>query len=102
MDRWHGKHPIPWDMFNSFSNIAGKDLSWFWNNWFFTNSYMDIAVTDVKPNASGYALSIKNIGGYAVPTDIMVEYTDGSKENPASEGKHMGEEYTNSLGKYCY
>jgi len=30
MDRWHGKHPIPWDMFNSFSDINGKDLSWYW------------------------------------------------------------------------
>ena len=25
MDRWHGKHPIPWDFFNSFNNISGKN-----------------------------------------------------------------------------
>ena len=23
MDRWHGKHPIPWDFFNTFNDVAG-------------------------------------------------------------------------------
>src|SRR5213076_2392583 len=23
MDRWHGKHPIPWDFFNTVNNVAG-------------------------------------------------------------------------------
>jgi hypothetical protein len=80
MDRWNGKHPLPWDMFNSFSNVSGKDLSWYWNNWFFTSYYMDIALENVIPNTNGYTITIKNIGGYAVPTDVMVEYEDGSKE----------------------
>ncbi|MEO8568355.1 MAG: M1 family metallopeptidase, partial [Ginsengibacter sp.] len=37
MDRWHGKHPIPWDFFYSFNNISGQNLNWFWNAWFFSN-----------------------------------------------------------------
>jgi hypothetical protein len=80
MDRWNGKHPIPWDMFNSFSNLRGKDLNWYWNNWFFTNSYMDIALENVVPSTNGYTLTIKNIGGYVIPTDVMIEYEDGTKE----------------------
>jgi hypothetical protein len=81
MDRWNGKHPLPWDMFNSFSNLSGKDLSWYWHNWFFTSNYMDLALEKVTPITTGYALSIKNIGGYAVPTNVMVEYADGTKES---------------------
>jgi aminopeptidase N len=42
MDRWHGKHPIPWDYFNSMSNISGSNLNWFFNNWFFSNYYIDL------------------------------------------------------------
>ncbi len=80
MDRWNGKHPLPWDMFNSFNNVSGKDLNWYWNNWFFTSYYMDIALENVTPSTNGYTLTIKNIGGYAVPTDVMVEYEDGTKE----------------------
>jgi hypothetical protein len=74
MDRWHGKHPIPWDYFNSMSNASGQDLNWFFNNWFFTNNYIDLAVT-----ASGSTVTVQNIGGFAVPFDMQVEYADGSK-----------------------
>ena len=80
MDRWNGKHPIPWDMFNSFSNVSGKDLSWFWNNWFFTSNYMDVAVGNVTVTKTGYSLNIKNVGGYVVPVNVVIEYADGSKE----------------------
>jgi hypothetical protein len=80
MDRWHGKHPIPWDMFNSFTDLAGKDLSWYWQNWFFTNYYPDIAVQNLTSSKKGYTLTIQNIGGFAVATNLLVEYTDGSKE----------------------
>lgn len=80
MDRWHGKHPIPWDMFNSFTNLAGKDLTWYWQNWFFTNYYPDLALQSLTPAKNGYTIAIQNIGGFAVPTNLMIEYTDGSKE----------------------
>ena len=80
MDRWHGKHPIPWDMFFSFSNISGKDLTWYFSNWFMTPHFMDISVDKVTPITGGYTLSIKNVGGYAIPFDIIVEYSDSTME----------------------
>ena len=80
MDRWHGKHPIPWDMFNSFNDVSGKDLNWFWDNWFFSNGYMDIAVDQVVSNKKMQNISIKNLGGYAIPFDITVQYEDKTTE----------------------
>ena len=80
MDRWHGKHPIPWDFFYSFNNIAGKNLNWFWSNWYFSNGYIDLAVQDVKKSSGGYAVTIKNIGGFTAPVDIVVTGDDGTKE----------------------
>jgi hypothetical protein len=80
MERWNGKHPIPWDMFNSFNNLSGKNLNWFWNNWFFSSNYMDLAVDKLLPSPTGYTLGIKNVGGFPIPTDIVVEYADGSSQ----------------------
>ena len=80
MDRWHGKHPIPWDMFYSFNNISGKNLNWYWQNWFFSNGYPDIALQSVTPNANGYTIAINNVGGFAIPTNLQIEYTDGTIE----------------------
>jgi hypothetical protein len=80
INRWHGKHPIPWDFFNTFNNASGRNLNWFWNNWFFTNYYIDLAVDKVTKTAAGYLVSIKNIGGYASPVDLILNFTDGSSE----------------------
>jgi len=77
MDNWNGKHPIPWDYFNSMSSGSGKNLNWFFNNWFFTNGYIDLDLQSVKKVAGGYDLTIKNIGGYAVPFDVIA--TDAAK-----------------------
>ncbi len=80
MDRWHGKHPLPWDFFNTFSNISGKNLNWFWNNWFFSNGYIDLGIQEVKRSGTGYNISLTNIGGYPAPVDVEIRYTDGTNE----------------------
>ena len=76
MDRWHGKHPIPWDYFNSMNSASGQDLNWFFNNWFFSNGYIDLAVGPV----SGTSVTVNNVGGFAAPFDMQLEYTDGTRE----------------------
>ncbi|MDB5061383.1 MAG: aminopeptidase [Mucilaginibacter sp.] len=78
MDRWHGKHPIPWDYFNSMSNVSGRNLDWYFKNWFFTNGYNDIAISNAVKGKDGYTLTINNIGGYAIPFDVVLTFTDGS------------------------
>jgi hypothetical protein len=81
MENWHGKHPIPWDYFNSMITGSGKDLNWFFNNWFFTPSYIDLNLEKVDKAGSNYTLSIKNIGGFAIPFDVNVNYADGTSES---------------------
>jgi aminopeptidase N len=77
MDRWHGRHPIPWDFFNTFNDVSGQNLNWFWNNWYFSNNYIDMAVASVSRTDHGYSLTIDNIGGMAAPVDVRVKYSDG-------------------------
>ena len=81
MSNWNGKHPIPWDYFNSMNSGSGKNLNWFFNNWFFTNSYIDLNLRDVVRSAGGYELNIENIGGFAIPFDVEVSYGDGTIES---------------------
>ena len=78
MERWHGKHPLPWDFFYAFNNISGQNLNWFWNAWFFSNNYIDIGVTNVHEINNGYRVNIENIGGFPIPVDIQLNYKDGS------------------------
>ncbi|QDK78379.1 M1 family metallopeptidase [Spirosoma sp. KCTC 42546] len=80
INRWHGKHPNPWDMFYSFNSASGKDLNWFWNNWFFSNNYIDLAIQKVEASPTQCTITIQNIGGYAAPVDVVLNFTDGTTE----------------------
>ncbi|HKJ92349.1 MAG TPA: M1 family metallopeptidase, partial [Longimicrobiales bacterium] len=71
MDRWHGKHPSPWDFFYTFDNVSGRKLDWFWRVWYFTNGYIDLAVAGVRKARGGYDVDIKNIGGFDAPVDLV-------------------------------
>jgi hypothetical protein len=80
MNNWHGKHPIPWDYFNAMKAGSGKDLDWFFYNWFYTPSYIDIALDKAEKSGNDYVLSIRNIGGFAVPFNVNIDYTDGTTD----------------------
>lgn len=80
MDNWNGKHPIPWDYFNSMNAGSGKNLNWFFNNWFYTNHYIDLKIASVSQYKNHVNLTVENIGGFAVPFDAVVTYDDNSTE----------------------
>jgi hypothetical protein len=81
MDRWHGKHPLPWDFFFTFNDVSGKNLNWFWSNWFFSNNYIDLAIKSVTNSGNNYSITVENIGGMAAPVNVIVNYSDGTKES---------------------
>lgn len=80
MSNWNGKHPIPWDYFNSMNAGSGQNLNWFFQNWFFTNNYLDLAITKVSAAAGKATVTIKNVGGFAIPFDVVVTYADGKTD----------------------
>jgi len=96
MDEWHGKHPIPWDYFNAMSTGSGQNLNWFFNNWFFTNNYIDLKIDTVQREKDFYTVKVKNVGGFAIPFDIKIIYADGQiamlHETPAIWEKNSKEQ----------
>lgn len=80
MERWNGKRPLPWDMFNSFNNAGVGDHSWFFKNWFFGYNYMDLAVGDVRTDGGSHNVKVHNPGGMAMPFDLILNYADGTSE----------------------
>jgi hypothetical protein len=80
IDRWHGKHPTPWDFFNTVNDVSGQDLNWLWQRWFFDNSYIDVGIASVKQSSRGFSVVLDNVGGMPAPVDLRVRYTDASAE----------------------
>ncbi|SFP59329.1 M1 family metallopeptidase [Parafilimonas terrae] len=79
MDNWNGKHPIPWDYFYSMNTGSGQNLNWFWNNWFFSNNYIDLKVENAQPKNNKTVITIQNVGGFAIPFDIIATTKDGKQ-----------------------
>ena len=80
IDRWNGKHPIPWDYFNTVNDVAKQNLNWFWDAWFFRNAYIDVGIAAARKTASGYTVTLDNIGGMPAPVDLVFTYADGTTE----------------------
>jgi Peptidase family M1 domain len=80
MERWHGKRPLPWDMFNSFNDAGVGNHNWFFNNWFFGYNYMDLAISDVRTDGGSHVVKVRNPGGMAMPFDLILNYADGTSE----------------------
>jgi len=74
--RWHHKHPAPWDLFAVFEEVAGYDLDWLLLPWYyeFKTQELELAAVD---NKEGNVV-IKNIGGLPMPVYLTLEYEDGT------------------------
>lgn len=78
--QWHGKHPTPFDFFNSMNKGAGKNLNWVWKRWFFDDGSVDMAIKAVIKEKDGYTVQIENKGGRPLPVYLAFTYVDGSTE----------------------
>lgn len=82
--RWNGKHPTPWDFFYTFEDVAKKDLSWFWNPWFFESHVPDLAIKDLKIGNGKAKVLVENIGKLPVPVELTVTLEDGTQTKHTS------------------
>ena len=46
--RWAFKHPTPADFFRTIENAAGRDLSWYWREFWYTTDVLDVGIDSVS------------------------------------------------------
>jgi hypothetical protein len=80
IERWNGKHPVPYDFFYTFDDVNGEDLSWFWIPWFFNYGYADLAIKEVITHDKQTEVVIEKLGLLPVPVKTKIIYTDESEE----------------------
>lgn len=77
IDRWAFKHPMPWDMFNTFEDVSGRDLDWFWRTWYYETWTLDQAVANVEATADGAIITIRDLGRAPMPANLTITRADG-------------------------
>ncbi len=91
INRWKGKHPTPYDYFNTYNDVTHSDLSWFFIPWFFEKATADLGIKKVTNDNK---IVVQNFGGLPLPVTVTCEFADGTSEviekSPAvwSSGEH--------------
>jgi hypothetical protein len=80
ISRWTYRHPSPYDLFNTFENVSGRDLSWFWRSWFFETWKLDQAIDTVTTAGDSLAVVVANRGKAPMPMYLTVTRIDGRVE----------------------
>lgn len=79
IDAWAYKHPYPQDFFNTFENVSGRNLDWFWHSWYYEAWTLDHAVADVATQDDGRAtVTVRDLGRAFMPARLTVTRVDGS------------------------
>lgn len=71
-DNWKFKHPYPADVKAHFEKETGKDLSWFFDEFFNTRKSIDYALGTVQINGNTANVTVKNRGEINAPVVISV------------------------------
>jgi aminopeptidase N len=75
------KHPTPNDIKRTAERVSGANLDWYLIDWTQTTNKIDYGIKDVKKENDKTIVSLQRIGSMPMPIDILVEYTDGTKES---------------------
>ena len=80
MDRWHGKHPIPWDFFYTFNDVSGKILTGFGINGSLAIIILTLLQKLYTRLDDSYQVGIRNVGGFPIPIGLQLNFNDGSTQ----------------------
>jgi hypothetical protein len=76
--RWINKHPTPFDFWNTFEDVAGRDLDWFWRSWWFDTWTLDQAIASVRPAGDSLEIVIEDRGLAPMPVRLAVTRAGGN------------------------
>jgi hypothetical protein len=81
VDYWAFKQPKPWDFFQTFNDVTGKDLDWFWRGWFYErdNLVMPAFLTVTREDGSEEIHQVSHEVWLSGQTTAVVEVPRGSR-----------------------
>jgi hypothetical protein len=82
---WVFKHPTPADFFRIMENASGRQLDWFWREWFLEDARFDQAVDTVATQMNGTAQQVAVVYGNrargVLPIRARFTFSDGTTQD---------------------
>ncbi|MBR6176311.1 MAG: hypothetical protein IKQ70_00335 [Bacteroidales bacterium] len=77
---WSRKHAHPYDFFYTLEAMSGKDLKFFYQNWFANTGSADLGIKNVYRDDTTNYIIIENFGEKYVPALIKITYMNEATE----------------------
>jgi len=97
INEWMLKHPYPWDFFNTFERVSGRNLDWFFNPWFFTNATLDLALGQVTTAPGNVTVTVRDLGQIPAPAILVVSTDAGPVRQTIPVERFLGPPSTRSV-----
>ncbi len=78
-ERWKFRHPRPEDFFAVAEEVSGEDLSWFWEQTYYSSNVFDYSADGVRERASDQQVLVRRWGEGIFPVEIEVVFESGNK-----------------------
>ena len=79
-DDFKFKHPTPNDFKRTAEKVSGMELDWYLTDWTQTTNTIDYGLKKVAADGTKTKVTLQRIGSMPMPLDILVVYSDGSRE----------------------
>lgn len=79
-DVWKFKHPTGSDFIRLAEKESNMVLDWYYEYWVTTTKTIDYAITELSAADGGSEVTLARKGLMPMPLDLVVEYTDGTRE----------------------
>jgi hypothetical protein len=77
---WKMKHPEPNDLLRIMEKVSGLQLHWYQRYWIGTTKRIDYAIDSVQAEDNKTQVTLRRVGEFPMPMDVVITYKDGSKE----------------------
>ncbi len=97
-DDFKFKHPTPNDIKRTAEKVSGMELDWYLTDWTQTTNTIDYGIKEVSADGNTTKISMERIGLMPMPLDILIVYTDGTRETYYAPLRMMRGEKKNPYG----
>jgi hypothetical protein len=78
--RWFLRHPTPIDFAQTFSDVSGQMLDWFWRQWMPGTAVHDLVLKRVATAGDSIEVVVENRGGLTLPAIVEVRRADSTRQ----------------------
>jgi Peptidase family M1 domain len=76
---WRFRHPEPNDFIRVMEKVSGLQLKWYLSYWVNTTKRIDYGIGNIIEKDAATFITLKRVGEFPMPVDLMVTYKDGTK-----------------------